>query len=189
MIYETVLLSVFLLSVFLYYPLNARKSKYFFETPFDHFIPLLPCFVISYLAFFPFVAGTVIFSLGKVIFTELLMALIIANITAAIFWYFIPNGMRRPYLKGKDLFTKLLKWVYKHDNVTNAFPSGHVYYSLICGFYLWQSLSQIGWLFFAFGGLIAISTVFVKQHWVGDIGGGMLWTIGAIFVAKMIVGG
>ena len=68
-----------------------------------------------------------------------------------------------------------------------SFPSVHVYLSLICAYYLSFSFPPYATLFWACAVLVTASTVFIKQHNLVDIAGGILWAALAVSASQAIV--
>lgn len=184
------LLLLFLISDYLYIPLNRRRSRFYWKSPIDKKIPLVPLFVVPYYfyLFYHPQAIVLIFLLSGTIFKRILAAFIVANFTAALFWYFFPNGVKRPRLRRKGFFFTMVEDLYRHDRYdTNAFPSNHVYGSIICSFYLAQALPFLAPVFFSIGFLITVSTVLVKQHNFFDLIAGVYWAASAIFFVSLLI--
>jgi membrane-associated phospholipid phosphatase len=164
---------------------NRRPYKYTFKTKLDSKIRLIPIFLIPYATLFPYIAFSYLYLKGPALNT-FAVSIIISNILANLFWYFVPNGVKREKLHATGYLSKLLNFLYTHDQDANGFPSGHVYLSLICAYFL--GLNSHTGLHYTIGALIAISTIFTKQHYVVDIVGGFLWAVVSIFAAKLLLG-
>jgi len=117
--------------------------------------------------------------------TPFLIATIVAETVAAATWYFLPNGVPRKRRRERGLLSWLVNFTYRHDGDTNGFPSGHVFNSLIASHFLSLEYSQYYLSILTFGVLVAASTVFVKQHYIVDIIGGIVVFLFAIFVAGL----
>lgn len=157
----------------LYIPLNRRKSKYYWKLPIDDKIPLIPIFILPYLLHHPgiIVTGALLWNTEYI--SPFLLSLIISYAIAVIFWYFVPNGVRRPPLPDRSIFTPLIKNLYAHDGDTNGFPSAHIFVTLLCGRYLtlaYQNFSLYIWIAIS---LVILSVLFIKQHYIIDIAGGI----------------
>ena len=170
-----------------FYFLLKRSPKHYWSTPFDKYIPVIPAFVIPYLALFPFVIIGSLLLLRTPLSTEFFVSVFMANTIAAVFWFFIPTGMRRPTMLKKGFLRRCIAWIYQHDGPANVFPSSHVFSSVVCGYYLALAYPLAGLAIWITTGLIAVSTVFVKQHYVLDIFGGLLCATGAIGIAYLLV--
>mgnify|MGYP001561183422 FL=1 len=178
------LLTIVIATGLLYFPLNRRKSKYYWESKIDRKIPLIPIFIIPYIyLFFPYVALGFVFLWNTAVVTNFLESFIVANILADIIWYLFPNGVRRPEIKVTGFWEKIVKKLYKIDKFdTNGFPSSHVYCSSITTWYLILAFPQYWLLFLVVGISIIFSTLFVKQHYVVDVVGGLI-----IFLISVMV--
>ena len=143
----------------------------------DDYIPFNEYFIIPYLFWFLYVAGTVMYFFFKdkhdfyrlcaFLFTGMTISLIICT--------FYPNGTDfRPAVDpDKNIFCALVAMIQRADTCTNVLPSIHVYNSIGVHISIMNSerLSQKRWLhrasFFAMTA-ICLSTVFLKQHSVID---------------------
>lgn len=172
-----------LITTWVYFPLNRRKSRFYWESPIDKRIPLIPMFVVPYYFFFVYMASAVFLLSETTQFRSALIAFILANLIASIFWYIFPNGIRRVRVKRVGFFFKWLNdlyWVDKHD--TNSCPSNHVYGSTICTYYLCMAYPHIQILFVFIGASIVVSTIFVKQHHVIDLIAGLFLAASSIVI-------
>src|SRR5690606_3531583 len=107
---------------------------------------------------------------------DFLVALTFANVIATAFWFLVPNGVSRPALSitsSRDYFRRLINTIYSHDGDTNGFPSGHVFITLICSWYIGVDAPQLIVPVVLMALLISFSTIFTKQHYVIDILGGI----------------
>ena len=109
--------------------------------------------------------------------------MILAQGLGDLFWYFFPNGVKRPEVKGKSLMRQWLRQLYLHDKYDgNAAPSAHVFHALIIGHFLARLWPEWGLLIYVWVGLIMASTVLIKQHYILDVLGGMLVAVIGLLV-------
>lgn len=158
----------------LYLVCNKRPSKYYWKLPIDDKIPLIPIFIIPYLLHHPGIVVTGAVLWNTVYIEQFLLSLIVSYIIAVAFWYFIPNGVKRPPLPEKSIFTPLIKKLYEHDGDTNGFPSAHIFVALLCGYYLSLGFPQFIFFIWTAIGMVVASVLFTKQHYIIDIVGGIL---------------
>ena len=92
-----------------------------------------------------------------------------------------PNGqiLRPTTVELDNIFVDLVKQLYRADTPTNIFPSLHVYNSIGACIAIMHSqrLKEYRWIQYAslvLGGLIILSTMFLKQHSVIDVVGNLL---------------
>lgn len=109
------------------------------------------------------------------------MYFIIASYGVTLIIYLIfPNMQQlRPTEFARDnIFTRIVGFAYSIDTNTNVFPSLHVIGSLATLFAFWFTprFSTVGWRITntVCTVLICLSTVFIKQHSVLDILGGLI---------------
>ena len=148
-------------------------------TKLDDYIPFCEYFIIPYLLWFLFVAGTVIYF---AIFTEedreyyrLVGSLGIGMALFLLISFVYPNGQRlRPELTGDSIFIELVRMLYEGDTSTNILPSLHVFNSVVCGIALYKNekfashpVLRISMEVLVV--LIILSTMFLKQHSVIDV--------------------
>jgi membrane-associated phospholipid phosphatase len=184
---KILLLSVFLLVKFLYLPLNKRKSKYYWKIDFDNKIPLIPVFIIAYVGYFFYIPVTVILLWNTKYIDIFLITYSLSYILAEIFWLFVPNGVKRMPINKKDVFSRFTSFIHLHDDDTNGFPSAHVITSLVCSYFLALVFPQSIVTIWIVSFLICISTVLVKQHYILDILGGILFSIASIYLVGLFV--
>ena len=153
----------------LYFPLNHQKSLVYFAHQLDHHLPLLPhtvWFYLSYYLFFPLSLLLIYLTHQR---SNVLPALIFSTLVCSLFWWLLPNGVKRPTLsQPRNLSEKLLSFIYQKDGDANGFPSGHISHTLIAGYYL--SLAYPYYFVpICYACLaICISTLTTKQHYLFD---------------------
>ncbi|KKQ24671.1 MAG: Ser/Thr and Tyr protein phosphatase (Dual specificity) [Candidatus Roizmanbacteria bacterium GW2011_GWC2_37_13] len=184
---KILLLTIFLAVKSLYIPLNKRKSKYYWRLKIDDRIPFLPIFIIPYLGYFVWILVAIIYLWKTQYINKFFVLYIISYILAGLFWYFFPNGVRRPIIKSKNIFSKITSFIYSIDDDTNGFPSAHIFGTLICSYFLILAFSAYSLQIFTVGFVISISTLFTKQHYLIDILGGILIFVLSIMISSILV--
>ena len=76
--------------------------------------------------------------------------------------------MIRPSVTNTDIWATILSWIYTFDKPHNLFPSTHISLSFMSTLILHKKAAYIWFI------LIAFSTLFVKQHYILDILGGLV---------------
>lgn len=168
---------------FVYLEKHVTHGYYLIHSPLDDYIPFVEYFVIPYFLWFLYIAVTVayffftdrkgFYRLCAFLFTGMTIFLIVCTV--------FPNGLDlRPETFPRDnIFTDIVKWLYKTDTPTNVFPSIHVFNSLGAAFAIGHSraLKKKKWIqpaAYVLTGLIIMSTMFLKQHSVTDVFAGMV---------------
>ncbi len=186
---ETFLLTALLgASVLVYGILHAREGRYDFRTPSDRRIPFIPAFVIPYFGLFPFVFVSWLLLFKTSLEEPYLLSLTMAMYSAAFFWYFFPGKTYRPDVPGNGMPDKLTRLLYKGGPHANAFPSAHVFASVISSLYLSMAFPGFSALAWFVGSVIALSTLFTKQHHVLDFAGGIAWAAASVLLATHLIG-
>lgn len=153
------------------------------HTALDDYIPFNEYFIIPYLLWFVYVAGAVLyfFFTNKQDYYRLCSFLFIGMTICMIIFMVFPNGtdLRVPVDPEKNICSRLVAMIHSADTSTNVFPSIHVYNSLGVHAAVLNSeaLREKAWV--RRGSLvlmiaICLSTVFLKQHSVVDVMGGVI---------------
>ncbi len=171
-----------------YFPLDRMKARYAdVETPLDRTIPLMPLFIFPYLGFFLYVGlafAVLVFSpYAKSYFVSLIIAALIAD----VFWYVWPIRVKRSPLTGSSISLRLINLMRRYNKPGNAFPSSHVFVSLITGYWLCTAFPLYALFGAVCAALIVLSTVLIKQHYIVDVLGGFVLAATAIYLANTIL--
>lgn len=180
-----------LLYAFIYLPWFCFLEKtvtsdyYIIHTWLDDWIPFNEYFVIPYLLWFPYVGGVILYfflhskedyyRLCTCLFTGMTLSLAICTV--------FHNGtdLRVAVDPDRNLCARLVAFLHQADTSTNVFPSIHVFNSIMVHTAVVKSQrfrrgTRMASLVLAV--LICLSTVFLKQHSVVDVMGGMLMAYG-----------
>ena len=148
----------------------------------DSDIPFVKQFVLAYYFWFVYMAIGFLY-LGihsKSDFYKMELFLSLGMVISFIIFIVYPNAQfPRPTVQGNDFFSWLVNFIYNHDGTNNVFPSIHVCNAIgvhialvncekLKNRILVKSTSFIMVL------LICASTVFIKQHSIIDVGGGIV---------------
>lgn len=152
----------------------------------DDYIPFIEYFIVPYLFWFLYVGSAFAFlflydrgefyRFCTFTFSGMTLFLIICTL--------FHNGqdLRVNVDPNKNIFTKLASVLYKTDTNTNVFPSLHVYNSI--GVMLaarksraFQNHRKFRIGIYIIGILICLSTIFLKQHSILDMGGAILMAL------------
>lgn len=173
-------------SLLLYFLINRGHARYYFETAFDRGIPFTPIFIVPYIAFIPFVVFAILATFTTPIAVPFYLALILGGLATSFTRYFVHCGIRQPRIRRADVYDRLIHWVYRHDDRAHTFPSAHVFTSVIVSYFLALAFPPYLFPIWAFGILIVLSTMFVKQHYLVDVVGGIVYATAAIYLAQIL---
>lgn len=147
----------------------------------DGYIPFCEYFVIAYIMWFVYMAGTIVYLIfldSKAYETTMKFIIITFSVTIGIYLLFPTVQLMRPYIpEHANVFAEAVRWFYRHDTPTNVCPSLHVVGTLATMYGAMTSerlMSHRGMktLYAVVGFFICISTVFLKQHSVIDLAAG-----------------
>lgn len=168
---------------FMYLERTVTRDYHIMHASLDDLIPFNEYFIIPYLLWFLYVAGTLVFFLfrSKEDYYKMCTFLFSGMTLSLIICTFFHNGTDfRPVIgPNKNIFSAAVAALYKTDTCTNVFPSIHVYNAV--GTHIAISRSQIlaKYRFLRLGSLlltisICLATMFLKQHSIIDVCGAFL---------------
>ncbi|SET35425.1 PAP2 superfamily protein [[Clostridium] aminophilum] len=148
-----------------------------FSIPLDHRIPLVPVFIFIYIgAFLQWAIGYLTAMAENPTFCyKAFSSEIYAKILALICFAVIPSTIIRPEVDGTGIACALTRFVYAKDFAVNLFPSIHCLESWFC-FRTAMAEHRPNWYKTAMAVmtvLVCLSVVFVRQHVIVDIIGGI----------------
>jgi membrane-associated phospholipid phosphatase len=81
-----------------------------------------------------------------------------------------------------------LVWLYSHHdyNLYAAFPSLHAGFPVVAAVAAWQRTRAIGVLLTAWAVVVWVSVVYLGEHYVADVVGGIIYAVVAIVIARII---
>lgn len=169
------LMLIFPLFHIIYKFLNTPHGKvHNLSTVFDVSIPFVKVFIIPYVTWylFTYIIFFYIYQKDKKIYLRTIITYAACLVLSYSIFYFFQTTVPRPYLVENDIFTNLVRLIYKFDKPFNCFPSIHV---LSC-YLIMKSIKQLKsqnnftkpFIYFICL-LIILSTLFVKQHVLLDI--------------------
>ena len=186
-VYFVVLLFCFALYPYLNRHPNNENISRIVKFGLDDVLPVVPVFVVPYLLFLPFLFGTIVYF---VFFTRRFRAATYAlgfcQLAACLCFVVYQTKIVRPEILGGDVFSQTLRTIYANDQPYNCLPSTHVSLSIICGWLWIRQFPRIKWAMIIFVGLICVSTVLLKQHYLPDVMTGIILAVASILVGEKI---
>ncbi len=151
------------------------------EVPLDRLLPFCEWFVIPYVLWYAYIAGALTFFAfrSREAFLRLVMLLYIGMGLCMLIQTVWPTAIAvRPAGFDRDNpLIRVVEWLYASDTPTNVFPSIHCYNSIAVHIVIHKFVGR-RWGVRTASLLLAISiclsTVFIKQHSVLDIGGAVV---------------
>lgn len=88
---------------------------------------------------------------------------------------FVTSPITPPASVQAAAFYRLMDWIYRHfEGAGAAFPSSHVAVAIVTVWFSFRYLRSIRWLHAFVAGLLCLSTVYGRYHYVLDVLGGIL---------------
>lgn len=175
-----------ILYIFVFAVLEGIDHEQYFMPYFkiDHMIPFIPAFVVPYILWFAWIplACIILLLYDEDMFIRTRRLLIIGMTAFLIISAVFPTklDLRPDTLPDSGIFCQLLNVIYSADTSTNVFPSIHVYNTCAIWHAVYASNNGIlGKRWFNIGTtilsvLIILSTMFIKQHSIIDVAGGII---------------
>lgn len=168
------------------------QSFWYTQLPIDAAIPFCEWFAIPYCLWYPFLICVGLYLLFRDIpsYRRYMKFLAITFFASELIWFLLPNAqaLRPAVFPRENLLSAVMGFLYSIDTNTNVFPSVHVVGSIGAALAILdaQPLKQnhlIRWSAAVLAALISVSIVFVKQHAVLDLLGGIaLSLLAAVWV-------
>ena len=154
----------------------------------DRVIPLQPVWALIYGALYLFLILLPIFVVRQEEhIRRTVYAYLTIWLTAYVFFVFYPTIAPRPEeVMGEGFAIVGLRFLYDSDPPYNCFPSLHVAHSFVSALTCYRLHRGVGMAAMISATLVAISTLFTKQHYVLDVIAGVLlaYAAYAIFVGR-----
>lgn len=159
-----------------YYLLNHGPARMVLQTPIDRAIPVVPIFVIPYVSldYYVYLSLVVFLLFRQRVFQSTALAMLLAWAISYAVYFAAQTFVARPSLAGADLLTRMIRDVYASDAPYNAFPSLHVSISTLMAIHWWRFDRRAGVVAALWTALIVPSTLFVHQHYLADVAGGLV---------------
>ena len=160
----------------IYDGLNHGPNRIFLESPLDRALPIVPIFAIPYVSLIPYIGVSLLaFLLFRIrVYRSAAITMILVWFVSYAFYVFLQSYIARPAITGTDPFSGMIRSIYASDQPYNDFPSLHTSWSSIIAIHWWRVDRRIGIPAAIWTALIVMSTVLIKQHYLADVGGGLL---------------
>ncbi len=165
----------------------ASRSSQFYNVAltFEETMPFIPEFIIGYAGVY--VALIVAYFAIKNIkdWRRTVVSFLITMTTAYIIFLTFPvkMTMRPDITSSSGAFIWLTSLFYAVDNTANCFPSLHVACPTLAAIVLWRAHRTAGIWMAMIAAVVAVSVIFVKQHYIADVAGGAILALCAYLVA------
>ena len=181
---------VSLVPLYIFIPaLWPPPTRYVPEIALDRAFPLIPAWAIVYGALYVFlILLPILVVRQEELIRRTVYAYLLIWITAYLFFFvFYPTAAPRPEkVIGEGFAVWGLSILYSSDPPYNCFPSLHVAHSFVSALASYRVHRGLGIVALICATLVALSTLFTKQHYILDVLAGVLLALiaYAIFLRK-----
>ena len=159
----------------LYFPLSGvveTLEPIDVSMPLDAMIPLVPGWILIYAGIYPAAFLPLVVVKDPMIFRRMIAGYLCLELTALILFVVFPVHMTlRPPIETvtePGFFPWAVQLCYWMDRPVNCFPSLHVAAATFSALCALRVDRLVGWISSGVAVLIALSTFFVKQHFIAD---------------------
>jgi membrane-associated phospholipid phosphatase len=155
------------------------------ELALDRDLPLIPSWAVVYGALYLFLILLPLFIVrDDRLIQRTVYAYLLIWITSYVFFFVVyPTTAPRPTnVIGEGFALWGLRALYSSDPPYNCFPSLHVAHSFVSALACGRVHRRIGMIAMILATLVAVSTVFTKQHYVLDVIAGGFLALAAYFI-------
>jgi membrane-associated phospholipid phosphatase len=144
------------------------------EIALDRLMPVEPAWMLVYGSLYMFMAvlPMLVVRQRDLVSRALRSYLTVMAIAYAGFLLYPTSAPRPAQVTGDGFAEWALRIAYSIDPPYNCFPSLHVAYSFVSALTCFRVHRHVGVVAIAWAALIALSTVYTKQHWVVDVAAG-----------------
>ena len=150
-----------------------RYASFEAATFIDKALPLIPFFIIFYFLGYAFPFTSIFIIKRKKELYWLAINYFLLMTVSFIIFILLPIEFKKEWVLGTDPFSKMTSWMYSVDSDFNNFPSLHVTATVFAYLFIRDKSKKVSNYLLPFLILIIVSTLFVKQHLVIDIVGGL----------------
>ncbi len=146
------------------------------KLPIDVF-PLWVIWVIPYVLCYPLWIFALIWLVWKMeehLFRATLAGLLFTCSLGISIFILFPTYVVPPEITGTDILSRLLRFLQVAGGDHDAFPSAHIYITVILAFFYNEWYPRGKWIWLLIVIIVALSTLFTRQHYILDVVGGIV---------------
>jgi membrane-associated phospholipid phosphatase len=155
----------------------------------DRYVPFWPIWAVPYLLSIPWWGVAAVWAYLKME-DSLYVAFISGWVSACLIGYAMfllcPTYMVRPEVTGNGWAEWLIRFMYANDRTYNAFPSQHLWDTVIITLIWGRWKPKWRWPLWGMTIIVALSAVFTGQHWILDVVGGALLAVITYFIGLAV---
>lgn len=149
---------------------TADRTLFAPELALDRMLPVQPVWAPIYLSYFVFPFLPMLIMRQEELIRRTFLAWLMVWIIGYVCFLVYPTiAPRTDEVDGTGFFAWFLQGVYDGDPPRNCFPSLHVATPFVAALSCWRVHRGVGLAACLWATLVAVSTVFTKQHYVADV--------------------
>ncbi len=149
--------------------INRGKTLNVPELAIDRAIEVEPVWMLAYGSVFLFAFLPVFVVRGAELTRRVLWTYIVVELLAFVGFILYPTGLERPVVSDGGFFPWTLQLIYAVDPPRNCFPSLHVAWAFVAALSCYRVHRRVGAAALVWATLIAVSTLYTKQHYLVDV--------------------
>lgn len=154
---------------------TAGRTQHVPELALDRWLPVQPVWAPVYASHLVFVFLPVLLIRQEELIRRTFLGYVLVWSVGYVCFLAYPTGAGRPgEVAGNDFFAWSLRAVYAADPPRNCFPSLHVAHAFVSVLACGRVHRGVGLGAGLWAGLMALSTLFTKQHYVADVIAGIV---------------
>ncbi len=162
----------------LYIPINRfLQGGAVLAIPWDARVPFWPAWAVPYLLSLFWWAGCFVWAaleMDDALYRAFVVSVLAVLLASYVVYLLYPTYVERPSVEGTGWTYDLVRLIYRHDQVYNAFPSGHTYTTVLIGLFWDRWYPRLRWLWVTIVVIVVLSTLFTGQHNLLDPIGGII---------------
>ena len=165
-----------------YFLVHAVVHEGFIVNTFlDEWVPFIDFFVVFYAAYFPFLLVPVILYWRDERYGKVMVCFLVVLVVSFGLYLAFPSQVVKPEVSPDTVFSAIVLEIHQTDPPVNVLPSLHVSLTLLAFLFIFTKSRTLGWVSLPVAVLIILSTVFIKQHVILDVAGGILLGAGVFY--------
>jgi len=156
---------------------NAQRGiSHSISLPFEESIPFIPEFIYGYfLVILVVIVAVLAIDSMELLKQGFIAFFLLVTISIAIFYIFPVKMIGRPEIRpDNSLSTRIVLFTFWLDEPYNLFPSLHVSTAFLSAWIAFRVHRLTGILCLIASSIVALSVLFVKQHYIADVVGGLI---------------
>lgn len=157
--------------------ISSNRGAFFdVSTNLDFLIPFSAPFIFGYILVYLSILLTYLITDDIGDWRRASVSFFTATTLAYIIFLVFPvrMEMRHDLTSSTGISFVVTRYYYLIDMPYNCFPSLHVTYPALATLVAWRNHKFMRWIFVAMTIIVAVSVVFVKQHYIADVAAGFL---------------